>query len=67
MVALHGETCTNVTKVLSEIAKQCVLAFRLRSGRGFRDPCMHKMAFRLGDDGPTQMTRSGTVSRDGIS
>lgn len=56
VVALHGETCTNVTKVLSEVAKQYgVVHFDYEVDGVSVYPGMHKMAFRLGDDGPTQM------------
>ncbi len=56
VVALHGETCTPVTKVLSEVAKQYgVVHFDYEVDGVSVYTAMHKLAFRLGDDGPTQM------------
>jgi branched-chain amino acid transport system substrate-binding protein len=56
VVALHGETCTPVTKVLSEVAKQYgVVHFDYEVDGVSVYSAMHKLAFRLGDDGPTQM------------
>ncbi len=56
VIALHGETTTNVTKVLSEVTKQYgVVHFDYEVDGTSVYSAMHKLAFRLGDDGPTQM------------
>lgn len=56
VVALHGETCTNVTSVLSEVTKQYgVVHFDYEVDGTSVYKNMHKLDFRLGDDGPTQM------------
>lgn len=56
VVALHGETCTSVTKVLSDVTKQYgVVHFDYEVDGASVYKAMHKLGFRLGDDGPTQM------------
>lgn len=56
VVALHGETCTSVTKVLSDVTKQYgVVHFDYEVDGVSVYKAMHKLDFRLGDDGPTQM------------
>lgn len=56
IVALHGETCTSVTKVLSQVAKKYGILhwdYEVDGTSAYKE--MHKLDFRLGDDGPTQM------------
>lgn len=56
IVALHGETCTSVTKVLSQVAKKYGVLhwdYEVDGTSAYKE--MHKLDFRLGDDGPTQM------------
>lgn len=56
VVALHGETCTNVTSALSDVTKQYGVVhwdYEVDGVSVYKN--MHKLAFRLGDDGPTQM------------
>lgn len=56
IVALHGETCTSVTKVLSQVAKKYgVIHWDYEVDGTSCYKVMHKLDFRLGDDGPTQM------------
>ena len=56
IVALHGETCTSVTKVLSQVTKKYGILhwdYEVDGTSTYKE--MHKLDFRLGDDGPTQM------------
>jgi branched-chain amino acid transport system substrate-binding protein len=56
IIALHGETCTSVTKVLSGVAKEHgIIHWDYEVDGTSCYEAMHKLAFRLGNDGPTQM------------
>jgi branched-chain amino acid transport system substrate-binding protein len=56
IIALHGETCTGVTSVLSEVAKKHgIIHWDYEVDGASVYKAMHKLDFRLGDDGPTQM------------
>lgn len=56
IIALHGETCTSVTKVLSEVTKKYgIIHWDYEVDGTSTYQAMHKLDFRLGDDGPTQM------------
>jgi branched-chain amino acid transport system substrate-binding protein len=56
IIALHGETCTSVTKVLGDVTKQYgILHWDYEVDGASVYQGMHKLSFRFGDDGPTQM------------
>ncbi|MFO7600386.1 MAG: ABC transporter substrate-binding protein, partial [Candidatus Desulfacyla sp.] len=53
IIALHGETCTGVTSVLSEVAKKNgIIHWDYEVDGTSVYKAMHKLDFRLGDDGP---------------